>query len=58
MLAVYEEKLKDDSIVKKVRLVADGRKHTKVGLTYSPTPSREEFLILLHVIAAMGWDYY
>jgi hypothetical protein len=58
MLAVYEEKIKDGETIKKVRLVADRRKHLNVGPTYSPTPSREEFLILLHIIAAYGWDYY
>ena len=58
MIAVYEEKVKNGEVVKKVRLVADGRKHKNHGPTYSPTPSREHFLVLLHIFAALGWDYY
>ena len=58
MLAVYEEKLKDGETIKKVRMVANGRQHKQHGPTYSPTPSREEFLIIMHVCAALNWDYY
>ena len=58
MIAVYEEKEKDGKLVRKVRLVADGRGHTKHGATYSSTPSREELFILLHVFASQDWDYY
>jgi len=47
MHPVYEKKLKEGKVVRKVRLVINGRHHTKHGNTYSPTPSREEFLILL-----------
>ena len=42
MIPVYEEKIKNGKLVRKLRLVADGRNHIKHGNTYSPTPSREE----------------
>jgi hypothetical protein len=58
MFAVYEEKIKDGKLVRKVRLVADGRKHSQHGPTYSPTPSREELLVLLHVFAALDWEFF
>jgi hypothetical protein len=58
MFAVYEEKIKDDKLVRKVRLVCDGRNHHQHGPTYSPTPSREELLVLLHVFAANDWEFY
>jgi hypothetical protein len=58
MFAVYEEKVKDGQLVRKVRLVADGRKHSQHGPTYSPTPSREELLVLLHVFAALDWEFF
>lgn len=58
MISVYEEKVKEGQLVRKVRLVADGRYHKNHGPTYSPTPSREELLILLHICAARGWDYW
>jgi hypothetical protein len=58
MLAVYEEKIKEGQLVRKVRLVADGRQHTQHGSTYSPTPSKEEFFILLHVFAVKDWTYF
>ena len=58
MHPVYEEKLKEGKVVRKVRLVINGCNHTKHGNTYSPTPSREEFLILLHIIATLDFDYW
>ena len=58
MIAVYEEKIKEGVVVKKVRLVADGRRHLKHGSTYSPTPSREELFILLHYFAVNDYDFY
>ena len=58
MFAVYEEKIKDGKLVRKVRLVADGRHHSQHGPTYSPTPSKEELLVLLHVYAALDWDFF
>ena len=57
LFPVYEEKLKEGEWVNKVRLVADGRTHHHAGETYSATPSREELFILMHIIAALGWDY-
>ena len=57
LFPVYEEKLKEGVLVEKVRLVADGRTHNHAGQTYSATPSREELLILMHIIAALDWDY-
>jgi hypothetical protein len=53
MHPVYKEKLKEGKVVTKVHLVINGRNHTKHGNTYSPTPSRKEFLILLHIIAIL-----
>jgi len=58
MLAVYEEKEKEGKLVRKVRLVADGRSHRTDANTYSSTPSREELLILLHIFATNDWVYY
>ncbi len=58
MLTVYEEKIKEGVLVRKVRLVCDGRKHTKHGNIYSPTPSREEFLILMHYFAVHNYNFY
>jgi len=58
LIAVYEEKVRDGVIVKKVRLVADGRTHHIHGPTYSSTPNREECMILLHIFATLDWDYY
>ena len=57
LFPVYEEKIKEGVLVEKVRLVADGRTHNNAGQTYSATPSREELLILMHIIAALDWDY-
>jgi len=57
LFPVYEEKLKEGEWVYKVRLVADGRTHHHAGETYSATPSREELFILMHIIAALDWDY-
>ena len=52
MMPMYEEKIKNGQLVQKIRLVADGRFHVKHGNTYSPTPSREELYIILHIFAA------
>ena len=58
LIAVYEEKIKDGVKVRKVRLVADGRRHTKHGSTYASTPSREELFTLLSLFATEDMDYY
>ena len=57
LFPVYEEKIKDGQTVYKVRLVGNGKTHYNAGETYSPTPSKEELLILLHIAASKGWDY-
>jgi hypothetical protein len=57
LFPVYESKVKDGQIVYKVRLVGDGRTHYSAGKTYAATPSREELLIVLHIVAALDWDY-
>jgi hypothetical protein len=57
LFPVYEEKIKEVKLVYKVRLVGDGRTQYFGGDTYSATPSREELFILMHIIAAMDWDY-
>lgn len=57
LFPVYEQKVKEGKVVFKVRLVGDGRSQYHAGETYASTPSREELLILLHVIAAKGWTY-
>ena len=58
MIPVYEEKMKEGKLVRKVRLVVNGKHHNKHGSTYASTPSREEFLILMHRFAALDCDFY
>ena len=57
LFPVYEVKLRDGETVYKVRLVGDGRTHYHCGDTYSATPSREELLVLIHIISSFDWDY-
>ena len=57
LFPVYEEKMRDGELVFKVRLVCDGRTQYNHGNTYSATPSREELLILIHIIAVFDWEY-
>jgi hypothetical protein len=57
MFPIYEEKIKEGKIVKKVRLVCNGKNQKLVGNVYASTPSREELLILLHIYAALDWDF-
>lgn len=57
LFPVYEVKEREGETVYKVRLVGDGRTHHHAGDTYSATPSREELLILLHLIATLDWSY-
>ena len=57
LFPIYEIKQRDGKEVRKVRLVADGRSHNPDGPTYASTPSREEFLIYLHLIARSDWDF-
>ena len=58
MIPVYEEKMKEGKHVRKVRLVVNGKHHNKRGSTFASTPSREEFLILVHLFAALDCDFY
>jgi hypothetical protein len=57
LFPVYEVKMRDGKLVYKVRLVGDGRTHYHAGETYSATPTREELLIYLHIIATLHWSY-
>lgn len=57
LFPVYEEKIRDGKLVRKVRLVGDGRTHHTAKHTYSETPSREEFLVFLHLIASRDWEW-
>ena len=57
LFPVYEEKMRDGERVFKVRLVCNGQTQYNHGNTYSATPSREELLILIHIIAVYDWDY-
>ena len=57
LFPVYEEKVRDGEFVRKVRMVADGRTHKPEGATYAATPSREEFLIYLHLIASLDMEW-
>ena len=49
---------KEGKLVRKVRLVVNGKHHNKHGSTYASTPSREEFLILMHLFAVFDYDFY
>ncbi len=39
----------------KVRLVANGKQHKPNEPVYSPTPRREELLVLLHLASSNAW---
>ena len=54
LFPVYIEKIKDGQTVYKVRLVGNGKTHYNAGETYSPTPSKEELLILLHILLVIA----
>ena len=57
---VYEKKKNEaGQTIYKVRLVVNGSKQkTTAADTYAATPSREQLLILLHVIAINDWEYW
>jgi len=57
LFPVYEAKMRDGKIVYKVRLVGNGKTHYGAVNTYAATPSREELLIILHIIAIFDWEY-
>eukprot|EP00981_Chlorochromonas_danica_P002182 scaffold435_cov174-Ochromonas_danica.AAC.2 len=56
MFPVYEPKVKAGQDVWKVRLVANGKHHHPEDSVFSPSPRREEFLIILHLAAIYDWD--
>jgi hypothetical protein len=56
LFPVYEVKVKDGREVFKVRLVGDGSRQKTIENTYAATPSREELLLLLQLIASFGWE--
>ena len=47
--------MKDGKQVYKVRLVANGKQHKPNEPVYSPTPRREELLVLLHLASSNAW---
>jgi len=57
LFPIYEEKVKEGKLVYKVRLVCNGKTQYNAGPTYSPTPTKEELFVLLHMCAKLGWDY-
>jgi len=57
LFPIYERKIKEGKEVFKVRLVGNGKTQYRAGSTYSPTPSREEFLLLMHIVAVYDWEY-
>lgn len=57
LFPVFEKKIRDGATVYKVRSVGDGRTHYNAGDCYSATPTREELLILFHIIGHHNWDY-
>jgi hypothetical protein len=58
LIPVYEEKIKDGKLVRKVRLVANGKYHKQFGSTYAPTPSKDVLFILFHIWGHLNWSYY
>ena len=57
LFPVYELKEKEGALVYKVRLVCDGSRQRTSLTTYTANPSRDELLILLHICAALDWEY-
>ena len=56
LFPIYEEKIREGITVFKVRLVADGAKQTAVSGVFSATPSKEEFNVLMQIIASYDMD--
>jgi hypothetical protein len=50
LFPVDEEKIRDDKLVRKVRPVADGRRHITAGPTYSSTTSKDDIYMFLDMI--------
>lgn len=55
LFPVYESKVKEGKEVKKVRLVCNGKSQHGASETYSPTPTRTEFLVMMQIVAMKGW---
>ena len=54
---IYEEKVREGIKVFKVRLVADGAKQKAASGVFSATPSKEEFNVLMQIIASYDMDF-
>ena len=57
LFPIYEEKIREGLTVFKVRLVADGAKQTAASGVFSATPSKEEFNVLMQIIASYDMDF-
>jgi hypothetical protein len=58
VLYMKEEKMNEGRLVRKVRLVVSRKHHNKHGSTFVSTPSRKEFLILMHLFSALDYNFY
>ena len=56
LFPIYEKKIKEGEVVYRVRLVGNGKTHNPTINTYAATPSREEFLILMHLAATNDYE--
>jgi len=56
LFPIYEQKIKEGEVVYRVRLVGNGKTHHPTVNTYAATPSREEFLILMHLAAVNDYE--
>ena len=56
LFPVNESKVKDGKTVLKVRLVGDGSSQKTEEPIYAATPSREELLLLLQIVASLDWE--
>ena len=57
LFPIYEEKVRDGILVKKVRLVADGAHQTATAGVFNATPSKEEFNVLMQIFASYDMDF-
>lgn len=57
LFPLYEVKEREGVVVYKVRLVADGARQSSTESVYSGTPSREEFLVIMHLFAAYDFEF-
>ena len=60
LIPCYEKKVDENGLpIYKVRLVVNGSvQKASAADTYAATPSREQLLILLHIIASHDWEYW